>query len=326
MSDSEKAKALAVFGLGAEANKAQIEQAYKALIAFSNSGEPGSNGAVSGLADKLRAEAESAYKILTTTQMNTSGGTGTKSDTTDKNVVNPQKSKNSSLVWFIGLVLVGGLLYQSQKKAEQHDVPMPVPDQNIATPVPTPAPAPTQSGDSSAPLFAIPFVHNDDVRSRAVRWTSGYENVNGTQTMVVWAYANNNDPVYKIELYSDNGTWREQRQYVMRYSSNRLQVDVQRFQDQSGAAAIFKDQRNISNVGDVLVQTTIYMFSSDNKLYSVQVDTPFATAKDGLRITRYGSSISAERVPSGGPVNIASNPQWLNNLFDLWSVFGAPNL
>ncbi len=63
MSDFEKAKALAVFGLGPEANKAQIEQAYKALKAFSNCGEPGSNGAVSGLADQLRAEADSAYKF-----------------------------------------------------------------------------------------------------------------------------------------------------------------------------------------------------------------------------------------------------------------------
>jgi hypothetical protein len=66
------------------------------------------------------------------------------------------------------------------------------------------------------------------------------------------------------------------------------------------------DQSNVSPVGDVLVQTTIYRY--------------------GLRFTRAGGDVYVERVPAGGQINLGANAQWLNNLFDMWSTFDAPNV
>lgn len=317
MSEMDKAKALSLLGLAPGASKTQVEGAHKRVRAFWDTDGSGSES-LKPLCELMRKEVDSARAIiiqdLATDSSTTSGGK-------TKEPEKVSQKKGGSVLWLVGIALAGVVLYQASHRDSAGPSSPVIPPTDTYNP-PQSQQSQTSSGNDQPPPFVVPFIHADDLSGRATRWTSGWENVNGGQRMVVWGYSANNDPVYKFELYQDGSTWREQRQYEIRYSPDRLQVDVQRFQEQGGAA-VMKNQSNVSSAGDVLVQTTIYKFSPQGKLDTVQVDTPFATAKDGLRISRTGGQPYVERVPQGGSVQVGA---WLNNLFDLWSVFGDPNI
>lgn len=317
MSDADKAHAYKVLGLAPEASKADIDAAYNKLIAFIGTDESHAP-ATKELADSMRAEIESAYTVLTQTASTISDGTG-------KQAVPGPGGKGIGFIWAIAVVVVCGFLFViNQKGPEPQPVPYPSPSPE---PTPTPQPAPVEPSPAEPPDFVVRFIHDDDVKGKAVRWRFGKQDVNGGERTVVWAFYDYNEklPLYKFELYEGSGGYRLSRLYICRYSSGHSQVAVQRFEEK-GSASEMADQSNVSDKNDVLVQTTTYFYSSAGKLDSVRVDTPFTQNKDGLEIRRYGSSVEAVRKPEGGIMQLGSNMRWMNNLFDLWSVFGEPTL
>lgn len=318
MTEPNKTKALEVLGLAPGASKSQIDEAYQKANAFF-SGD-GAADATKAVAELVRIDIEEAYKTLS--ELAPAGG-GTVSGGTAQQPTKAPGGKGNGLAWIVGIVLVCGLVYQLNHKEPTPPIRIDPPPKGGDTDHDEP---PVVQQPDQPPDFVAPFIHSDDVYGKAVRWTSQDQNVNGAQRKVVWAFYDYamRQPLYKFELYDDMGRWREYRHYIIRYAADDSQVAVQRFQEK-GAVAEMKDQSNVSDKGDVLVQTTTYFFSG-GKLDAVRVDTPFMQNKDGLKISRDGGQLYVERVPSGGSLNISANTPWLNNLFDLWDVFGAPSL
>lgn len=331
MGEIDESKAHSILGLAPGATSSQINNAHKKLVAFFDDDEDDESEALKPLIEPLQRDIDAAYKLLL---QSTAAGAGTSKASTISGIkqqptVEAPGRKNDSIIWMVAFLLFGVIFFQMLYKE-----PMKPPaHQDIFDPNPAPAPAPVSDIQPPAPdkppEFITPFIHTDDEANgskiSAVRWTSGWESLDGAQRMVVWAYAANADPVYKFEMYQDGSKWREWRHYIIRYSADRLHVAVQRFQE-AGAVPVFKDQRNVSSSGDVLVQTTTYNFLPSTKLDSVRVDTPFIQNKDGLKFNRDSESTDVERLPSGGSINLQTDSRQLDNQYDLWNVFGAPNI
>ncbi|CAN5440157.1 hypothetical protein BH10CYA1_BH10CYA1_62120 [soil metagenome] len=234
MSQMDKSRALDALGIAPGASKAQIDAAHNRVRAFWTS-DTATNVSLDLLCDLMRQEFDGAHTAaLQPESINES----TKHVDQTKKPEKIESGKGGGLVWLMGIILAGGFLYQvSHREPERPPTPTTItPPTEVYTP-----PQQTQpSGNEQPPPFVVPFIHGDDISGRATRWTSGWENVNGGQAMVVWGYSANNDPICKFELYQDGSTWREQRLYEVRYSADRLQVAVQRYQEQ-GSAATFKD-------------------------------------------------------------------------------------
>lgn len=282
---------------------------------------------VKELAETARTELGQAYKVVceleaATRTITASGGSS------NQEAPGPGGSKNR-LPWAIGLLAAGAILYQLNYKepARAPEPPRAVdPIQLVSPSLATDQFQTPVNQPQSPPSEIVPFIHNDDLKDKAVRFRSGWETINGGSRFVVWGYDAANQPVLKFELYLDNGTYRLWRLYEIRYSADQLQVGVQRFKER-GSVAEFKDQRNVSDAGDVLEQTTIYYYLSSGKLDSVTVDTPMIKGFDGLTISRYGgANLEGTRKRGGAPIRLGPDIRWLNDVFDLWSVFGEPNL
>jgi len=308
MSIADQAHAFAILGLAPGASRSQIDAAYAKLMAFTAT-EGSQNKSIRGLVAAMRAEFDAAYKMVEESASADSKGTASSISASQSGKIS--RSTRIFLAWMAGIVIVCGFLYSLQ-----HLSPL--------SPAPDAALTPQQTEPAQPPDFALPFIH-DDLKFRAVRWTSGWESEDAARVMVVWAYTANNDPLFRIELYSSGGHWREQRQYVIRYAADRLQVDVQRFQEQVNVP-VLQDRSNVSTVGDVLVQTTTYKYAPSTKLESVEVHTPFNQAADGMRLHRDKGQLFVERITDGSVVNITSGMKWLNDRFDLWTTFGEPNI
>lgn len=333
MTEIDELKAHSILGLPPGATSSQINNAHKKLVAFFDDDEDDESEALKPLIEPLQRDIDAAYKLLLQSTAAGAGGNhkGTISGVKQQQAVEAPGRKNDSIIWMVAFLLFGVIFFQMlYKEPSKQPARIDILDPN---PAPGPGPSPISviqpPAPDKPPDFITPFIHADDEASGSkistVRWTSGWENLDGAQRMVVWAYAANADPVYKFEMYQDGSKWREWRHYIIRYSADRLHVAVQRFQE-AGAVPVFKDQRNVSSSGDVLVQTTTYNFLPSTKLDSVRVDTPFIQNKDGLKFNRDGESIDIERLPSGGSINLQADSRQLNNQYDLWSVFGAPNI
>jgi hypothetical protein len=320
MTEIDKSTAYSILGLLPGASHAQIDVAHKKLIAFFVVDES-SSGSLTPLIEPLREELEAAYKLLTEDHATGAVSPSTVSGTTQKHPQEAPGRTGRGVIWAIVILLFCGVWYQMNQKApvKPPDIFTPDPQSSNPTPQETQPPAPDQP-----PGFIAPFIHDDDVKGLPTRWTSGWEDVDGAQRMTVWAYAANNDPVYKFEMYSDNGKWREWRHYVIRYSTDRRQISVQRYQER-GAVPEFKDKRNVSDKGDVHVQTTTYLFSAPGVLDSVKVETPFIADKGGLKIHREDGSVFAEQLPTLNNISL-ENSAALSRSYDLWSTFGEPNI
>jgi hypothetical protein len=260
----------------------------------------------------MRAEIEAAYKILIATAApKAATGTTTGSGTHAQGKAT-EPGKGTGAWWAIGAVLVCALLYYHPWETA------PQSSQSNWQPQATNAVAQTPE----PPDFSQGFIHQD-ARAKATGWTSTQERISNGNFTVVRGMDSKGRLVDELMLYQDMGHWRAFRQYVVNYSDDGLQVAVQRFQEKGTGAIEYADQRNVGPAGDVLVETTFYVYQPDGKLDKAVVDTPFIKGKDGVQIHRESGQVYATREPGGGLVQLGPpGREWLNDTFDLWDMFG----
>lgn len=314
MTAVDKSQAYSTLGLAPGASQAEIDNAHKRLVAFWDSDDV----KLAGLKDAAWKDIDAARKLLLSSL--TSSPQGTVSGGTTSKPVKSPGGKGGGWIWLAVLVLAGGIILDQQKKKD-------TPPKTIVNPPPGPggqqSPGPTgeqPQQPSGPPTWAEKFIHKELKDDQSLIWSSGNESINAGNYLVVTAKNSQGRLVNRILMYQDGADWREFQQYIVRYGSD--QIAVQRFKERGGGAPEMKDQSNVSDVGDVLVQTTFYMYSS-GALDRVVVDTPFVKASRSLVFHRDGGSISVEEVP-GGPIRIAPESAGLNNVYDLFSVFGEP--
>jgi hypothetical protein len=329
VNETEKTAAYETLGLKPGASEAEVKAAYKKLLAFW-ADEGGLSAPLKKIAADMRAKIEQAHTVLTSTTTGTSSGSTTSGGTAP----GPQgagsgKGKNDPWAWVFGILLVvAGLFWYDEVKTEHDKNERNQREKQQEKPIET-KPIETKPVPSAPPDYVIPYLHNG-VKERVVKWTTEDLTTPGSTRIGVLGYDNQDRLVNYLQFYSQesSSSWSFYDQYVVKVSDDGLQVGVQHFQPtwQSGSI-VFKDQRNVSEVGDVLVQSTVYYYHLKGNRYlldSVVVSTPFTENKDGLQIKRSSDDQILEvlRQPNGNVINMEANRSSLPHMFDLWRFFG----
>ncbi len=324
MDEDNQAAALAL-GLTPSASAAEVQAAYQKLLAFWSDEETLSEPLKKLAADML-IKIEKAYTCLSGSSTKKSGiGASTASGGTEAcpgtqtSEKDGGKKQSKILAWIlvgVAMVFVIGWIGDFLKQKKEPTTPQTVQPQQIE-----------QAAPSYPPDYVKAYLHNG-ISDQVAKWTTEDISTPGSTRAAISGLDSHNRLVNYLVFYSDDGGWHFYEQYIARYSGDGLQVGVEHFQPawQSGSI-VFADRRNVSEVGDVLVHSTVYYYHlSGSKLIldSVVVSTPFSKNTDGLQYKRDANNnlVSITRQPNGSPIRLDANVDNLPHIFDLWLFFG----
>ncbi len=314
-------EALEILGLGKNPSQAEVDRAKDELLAFFACNESDPHG-LKELSKRLSARVSISYEKLAKSEAlkSTTSGDNKKDETKPSSAFVPHKNSKSGLFWFIGIACVLGVIVigisAPKISTDGNDEPTPKRYEPSREP-------PEPRVPEGPPEYAQPYIHSD-ISSFVTSWVSGTKLVDNVNRTVVRGMNSRGTVVNELIFYSDNGTLRLLKQYIVRRDPTGSVIAVQRFVPGGGSAAQFKNGSNVSPSGDVHQQTTFYKFDSYHRLQRVQVDTPFVEGVDGLTFDRGSGSLLVTRDRSPGEFRMNANSAWLDK-FDLWDVFGQDN-